>query len=98
MAWNTGTKAVTGTAAQVEGTLANLDRSVKAVLFKARASNGANIYVGDSGVASSDGYELVPNATLTPIFEEGSELWSNFFAVAGSGSPALLDWTVVFED
>ena len=98
MAFDTGSKAVTGTAAQIEGTAANLDRRVKAVVFKARTSNGANIYVGDSGVATDDGYELVPNATLTPIFDEGSELWSNFFAVAGTGSPALLDWAVVFED
>ena len=98
MAFDTGSKAVTGTAAQVEGTAAQRDRRVKTVEFFARSGNDGPVYVGISTVASDDGRELVAGATLTFEFEEGSELWGNFFAIAGTGSSHTLDWALVFED
>ena len=99
MAWDTGTKDVTTSAAQVEISARELDRRVKTVEFFARSGNGGAIYVGPTdSVAIDDGRELVAGATMTVNFETGSELWSKFFAIAGSGSPTLLDWTLVFED
>lgn len=98
MAFDTGTKSVTGSAARIESLARNLDRRVKAVEFFARSGNAAAIYIGTSGVGTDDGRELVAGATVTINFEEGSELWGNFFAIAAAGSPTLLDWTLVFED
>ena len=98
MAFDTGSKTVTGTAAQVEGTAAQLDRRVKTVEFFARSGNGGPVYVGSSGVTATDGRELVAGASLTIDFDDGSEIWGNFFVVAGTGSSHTLDWTLVFED
>ena len=74
-------------------------RKVKTVELQSRSGNDANIYIGhSSSVTEASGREMVPGATLSPTFDAGSETWGNFFAVAGSGSSATLDWSLVFED
>lgn len=43
------------------------------IVFKARAGNAGNFYLGDSSVAASAGLEFVPGATLTMEFPTGRE-------------------------
>lgn len=51
-----GQVAVTGTAAQLSSTATKLN----SLIIKAHSANAANVYIGEAGVTTSTGYELVP--------------------------------------
>jgi len=74
------------------------------ITVKARASNAVNMYFGfDSGVASTNGYELQPNESITLTAAEVRTLKSatirakSLWATAAS-TTAFIDWLMLLED
>lgn len=74
---------------------------VKAIIFKARPTNGANVWFGvTAAVSSASGYELPASATLefdrNDYGEHGSmEISSFWFNAASTGQQ--VDWVGTFE-
>ena len=77
------TVATPGTAVAV----ATSGNAITAVSFRARTDNTGAVYVGDSGVSSSNGYRLEPGDELNLSFRETIDL-RRFFVdadTAGDG-------------
>ena len=82
---------VSGTIAAVEaGTLrrATHKGNVWLILFKARASNTGNAYLGGEDVAASDGLALTPGDAVTLEFAEPIST-SQFYAAADNADDAV---------
>lgn len=78
------TVATPGTAVAVAAS----GNAVSAVSFRARADNSGAIYVGDSGVDSSNGYRLEPGDELTLSFRETIDL-RRFYVDADTASDGV---------
>lgn len=78
------TVATPGTAVAV----ATSGSAITAVSFRARADNTGAVYVGDSGVSSSNGYRLEPGDELTLSFRETIDL-RRFFVDAATANDAV---------
>ncbi len=64
-----------GTRAQAAG-----KENVRSVVFKARADNTGNIYLGGSDVSSTDGMTLVPGESIQLQIQEAistSQFWAD---------------------
>ena len=78
------TVATPGTAVAV----ATSGNAITAVSFRARADNTGAVYVGDSGVSSSNGYRLEPGDELNLSFKETIDL-RRFFVDADTANDAV---------
>ena len=78
------TVATPGTAVAV----ATSGNAITAVSFRARADNTGTVYVGDSGVSSSNGYRLEPGDELNLSFKETIDL-RRFFVDADTANDAV---------
>ncbi|MCI0872496.1 MAG: hypothetical protein J4O07_11865 [Chloroflexi bacterium] len=78
------TVATPGTAVAV----ATSGNAITAVSFRARADNTGAVYVGDSGVSSSNGYRLEPGDELNLSFKETIDL-RRFFVDADTASDSI---------
>ncbi len=78
------TVATPGTAVAVAAS----GNAVSAVSFRARANNTGAVYVGDSGVDSSNGYRLEPGDELTLSFRETIDL-RRFYVDADTASDGV---------
>lgn len=78
------TVATPGTAVAVAAS----GNAVSAVSFRARANNTGAVYVGDSGVGSSNGYRLEPGDELTLSFRETIDL-RRFYVDADTASDGV---------
>ncbi len=78
------TVATPGTAVAVAAS----GNAVSAVSFRARANNSGAVYVGDSGVDSSNGYRLEPGDELTLSFRETIDL-RRFFVDADTADDGV---------
>ena len=78
------TVATPGTAVAV----ATSGNAITAVSFRARTDNTGAVYVGDSGVSSSNGYRLEPGDELTLSFRETIDL-RRFFVDADTANDAV---------
>lgn len=54
----------------------------KTISIKALAANGAEVYIGETGVATTDGYELSPGESI----DIDADDTVNLFAVSASGT------------
>jgi len=83
--------------ATASGQIAEGDESrVKAISFHARSTNPDSVIVGDSGVSSTNGYELTKDASIPFNFEEGSVPLSTFYVhFLGVGR---VDWAAILLD
>lgn len=85
--------AVAGTAVQFKV----LNRRVKAISFHARSTNTNSVFVGVSGVASTNGYELSANQAVAWTFgNDGSEQLLDFYMNAATTSE-VCDFGAVYE-
>jgi len=75
------TVASPGTAVAV----ATSGNAISAVSFRARTDNTGAVYVGDSGVTSSNGYRLEPGDELNLTFRETIDL-RRFFVDADTAN------------
>ena len=78
------TVATPGTAVAV----ATSGNAITAVSFRARTDNTGAVYVGDSGVSSSNGYRLEPGDELSLSFKETIDL-RRFFVDADTANDAV---------
>ena len=78
------TVATPGTAVAV----ATSGNAITAVSFRARTDNTGAVYVGDSGVSSSNGYRLEPGDELNLSFKETIDL-RRFFVDADTASDGV---------
>ncbi|MCH7971125.1 MAG: hypothetical protein IH960_08815 [Chloroflexi bacterium] len=78
------TVATPGTAVAV----ATSGNAITAVSFRARTDNTGAVYVGDSGVSSSNGYRLEPGDELNLSFRETIDL-RRFFVDADTANDAV---------
>ena len=78
------TVATPGTAVAV----ATSGNAITAVSFRARTDNTGAVYVGDSGVSSSNGYRLEPGDELNLSFKETIDL-RRFFVDAETANDAV---------
>ena len=78
------TVATPGTAVAV----ATSGNAITAVSFRARTDNTGAVYVGDSGVSSSNGYRLEPGDELNLSFKETIDL-RRFFVDAETANDAI---------
>ena len=78
------TVATPGTAVAV----ATSGNAITAVSFRARTDNTGAVYVGDSGVTSSNGYRLEPGDELNLSFRETIDL-RRFFVDADTASDGV---------
>ena len=78
------TVATPGTAVAV----ATSGNAITAVNFRARAGNTGAVYVGDSGVSSSNGYRLEPGDELSLSFRETIDL-RRFFVDAANANDGI---------
>lgn len=78
------TVATPGTAVAV----ATSGNAITAVSFRARTDNTGAVYVGDSGVSSSNGYRLEPGDELNLSFKETIDL-RRFFVDADTANDAV---------
>ena len=78
------TVATPGTAVAV----ATSGNAITAVSFRARTDNTGAVYVGDSGVSSSNGYRLEPGDELNLSFRETIDL-RRFFVDAETANDAI---------
>lgn len=78
------TVATPGTAVAV----ATSGNAITAVSFRARTDNTGAVYVGDSGVSSSNGYRLEPGDELNLSFRETIDL-RRFFVDADTASDGV---------
>ena len=62
--------------------------AITAVSFRARTDNTGAVYVGDSGVTSSNGYRLEPGDELNLAFKETIDL-RRFFIDADTASDGV---------
>ena len=67
---------------------------VKAVVFKARSTNTAPVFVGRSDVSLANGFELTPGEDIIMNFDDGSVAFNTFYTV-GAGD---VDWVVLLEN
>ena len=68
--------------------VATSGNAITAVSFRARTDNTGAVYVGDSGVSSSNGYRLEPGDELTLSFRETIDL-RRFFVDADTADDAV---------
>ena len=78
------TVATPGTAVAI----ATSGNAITAVSFRARTDNTGAVYVGDSGVSSSNGYRLEPGDELNLSFKETIDL-RRFFVDADTANDAV---------
>jgi len=78
------TVATPGTAVAV----ATSGNAISAVSFRARTDNTGAVYVGDSGVTSSNGYRLEPGDELNLTFRETIDL-RRFFVDADNANDGV---------
>ena len=78
------TVATPGTAVAV----ATSGNAISAVSFRARTDNTGAVYVGDSGVTSSNGYRLEPGDELNLTFRETIDL-RRFFVDADTANDGV---------
>ena len=78
------TVATPGTAVAV----ATSGNVISAVSFRARTDNTGAVYVGDSGVTSSNGYRLEPGDELNLTFRETIDL-RRFFVDADTANDGV---------
>ena len=78
------TVATPGTAVAV----ATSGNAISAVSFRARTDNTGAVYVGDSGVTSSNGYRLEPGDELNLSFRETIDL-RRFFVDADTANDGV---------
>lgn len=78
------TVASPGTAVAV----ATSGNAISAVSFRARTDNTGAVYVGDSGVTSSNGYRLEPGDELNLTFRETIDL-RRFFVDADTANDGV---------
>lgn len=90
----TGTTDVSSAGSRVQ--IDNTVRRVLSITFRARKGNSGNIYVGDSTVSSSAGFELDSGEALTFEFASAgvSARMSDFY-VDTSNSGDDVDWAAV---
>ena len=83
-----------GTAAQVLG----ITNRVKYITLKALAGNSGVVYVGESDVSASNGYELSAGNTLTHNFGEfGGSVPANIFYVDSASNNDKVAWSMILE-
>ena len=68
--------------------VATSGNAITAVSFRARTDNTGAVYVGDSGVSSSNGYRLEPGDELNLSFRETIDL-RRFFVDADTANDAV---------
>ena len=68
--------------------VATSGNAITAVSFRARTDNTGAVYVGDSGVSSSNGYRLEPGDELNLSFRETIDL-RRFFVDADTASDGV---------
>ena len=85
------------------GQLSNTNEKVLSIVFHARSTNGASVYVGDDGVGPGGGYELTPDATVSPDFTQagadpnaGHVLFSSFYVVCPTPNDKV-DWLAILK-
>lgn len=78
-----------GTRVQVN----NTERRIMSILFKGRNGNTGNVYLGDSTVASTAGFELKPNQAVRLTFADRrvSGVMSNYWVDAATNGD-VVDW------
>ncbi|MQF70438.1 hypothetical protein FIL92_00430 [SAR202 cluster bacterium AD-812-D07_MRT_10900m] len=68
--------------------VATSGNAISAVSFRARTDNTGAVYVGDSGVTSSNGYRLEPGDELNLTFRETIDL-RRFFVDADTANDGV---------
>ena len=83
-----------GTSVQVS----NVTNRVKEITFKALAGNSGLVYVGESDVSASNGYELSAGNTLTRNFGDfGGSVPANIFYVDSASNNDKVAWSMILE-
>ena len=74
-----------------------LNRRVKAISFHARSTNTGQLYIGGSGVVSTNGYELTANQSVAYTFgNDGSDQLLDFYMNAAT-TDQTCDFMAVYE-